>query len=126
MPKKIEYHARSVNDPGDYQDSESNFGPSLTDPSMDEPIEKLVARMMRGEIVGGISPQYDVPENMTPEQAFIAQPITERGDFDLADAPAIVKRGQEALEALKKGQKSKEAEKPQEAKQPVQEPAPKA
>jgi len=87
-------------DPGDYNDDYSDHSPSLTDPSQDEPIEALVARMMRGEIVHSSQPVYDVAPGMSDAEAFAAQPMTERDGFDIADAPQILAAGEAAVKAL--------------------------
>lgn len=117
---------RSILDLGDYNDDERNTEPSLTDPSQDEPIEALVARMLRGEVVGNGMPQFDTEDDSSAEDVFSLQADTSKDGFDLADAPAIIKRGIKASKALKKEPKAPvvlpEAEKPQvEAPKPLPE-----
>lgn len=92
---------RSVLDLGDFNDDERNTEPSLTDPSQDEPIEALVARMMRGELVGHGGVQFDTSGDETPAEVFSRQSIVTRDGFDLADAASIANRAKRAIESLK-------------------------
>jgi len=84
----------------DYCDHEINNEPSMTDPSQDETIEQLLARMMRGEQVGTVQPTYDYPNGVKPEDAIL--PVVERSGFDLADAPAIIAAAEAASDSLVK------------------------
>lgn len=96
---------RSILDLGDFNDDEKydlTKEPSLTDPSQDEPIEALVSRMLRGEIVGHGMPQFDMNDDMPSGEAFDLQAETSRKGFDLADAALIQKRAIRAIKALKK------------------------
>jgi len=100
MKKSTVSGMRSVFDLGDYNDDEVydlELEPSLTDPSQDETIESLVARMVRGELVGKGAPIYDEPE----AAAAGSVPVTERDGFDLADAPVILDAAKAASDALK-------------------------
>lgn len=106
---------RSTLDLGDFNDDEKNLKPSLTDPSQDEPIEALVARMLRGEIVSRGMPQYDTDGSASAEDVFSRQSAVTKEGFDLADAPAILKRAQKADKAIRKAKEvppTPEAEKP--------------
>jgi len=97
---------RSILNLGDFCDDEVNNEPSMTDPSQDEPIEKMVARMLRGEMMRGHVPVFDkIPEGMAPAQVFAMQPTTERDDFDLADSGPILAAGIEAAKLFKAGLK---------------------
>lgn len=111
MAKKIEVKIqrspsavliRSQLELGGYCDDEINLEPSMTNPSLDEPIEALVARLLRGEQVGSqVPPVYD---NIQPGQeaaAFAAQHPLERDGADLADVPGVLARGVAAAESLK-------------------------
>lgn len=86
---------------GDYNDDEENLEPSMTDPSQDEPIERLVERMMRGENVSAMVPQFDTTSDLTPAQVFDLQSEVSKDGFDLADAAPIMERAADAAEALK-------------------------
>lgn len=92
---------RSQLDLGDFNDDEKNTLPSLTDPSQDEPIEALVARMLRGEIVGRGEPQFDTNGDMPNEEVFARQSLMAKQGFDLADAAGIQKRAEKAIKGLK-------------------------
>lgn len=85
--------------------------PSMTDPSDHEPIERLVGRMVRGEIRGGSPVEaydgfLDTPEAV--EEAMANQPVYERAGFDLADAAAVLHEGDKALRTLRASGKAKE------------------
>lgn len=92
MAKKLQFEARSIIDLGDYNDDEtaSSLLPSLTDPEQDEPISKLIERMMRGESVGFSNVSYDNLEGLSQAEQFEAVPPASRSGFDLADAPTIL------------------------------------
>jgi len=81
-----------------FSDDTVNDEPSMTDPSQDESIEDLVARMMRGEQVGTANPVYDYPNGVKPEDAIL--PVVEQSGFDLADAPAIISAAEAAGASL--------------------------
>ena len=100
-PTKQTIVVRSILDLGDYNDDEVNTEPSLTDPSQDEPIEALVARMLRGEIVGTSVPQFDTTSDTPPAEVYAAQSAVSKDGFDLADAPAIAARAEAAAASLK-------------------------
>lgn len=102
--KKQNVFVRSIYDLGDYNDDEINTLPSMTDPSQDEPIEALVARMLRGEMVGGGMPQFDTDSELDSDSVYRLQAETSKDGFDLSDIPAITKRGLRAAKALKKGE----------------------
>lgn len=86
---------------GDYNDDEINLLPSETDPSQDEPIEKLVARMVRGEQIGGGRPiTFDLENGKWKPDQGISVPIQERDGFDIADAAPIIEAGQAAQAEL--------------------------
>lgn len=94
MAKKDTYKpfVRSIYDLGDYNDDEVNNEPSMTDPSQDEPIDKIVARLLRGEQVNGSSVAYDTEISNADgvRNAFDGVPHHERDGFDIADAPVIL------------------------------------
>lgn len=92
MAKKLEFQARSIIDLLEYNDDEkaSSLLPSLTDPEQDEPITKLIERMMRGEAVGFANVSYDNFEGLTEAEAFNAVPHASRSGFDLADTTVIL------------------------------------
>jgi len=91
--KPTDVFVRGLMDLGDFNDDEKDFGPSMTDPSQDEPIEALVARMMRGEVMAHSQASYDVPPGTSVAEAFSAQPIVERDDFDISDSGQILAAG---------------------------------
>lgn len=113
---KEKIFVRSILDLGDYNDDTINNEPSMTDPEQDEPIQKLVARLIRGEAVASKQVYYDEigPETALPE-VFAAQSVTERDGFDIADAPAILAAAAAAV---------KPELVPEPAPEPVSEPAP--
>lgn len=90
---------RSLANMGDYNDDEVNNEPSLTDPSQDEPIEKLIARMLRGEQVRTGSVHFDT-DGLEPGQEPSLNPVNASG-FDLSDVPDILDAGEQAAAALK-------------------------
>jgi len=92
---------RSIVNLQGYCDYTINNEPSMTDPSQDETIEDLVARMMRGEQVQGSTPVYDYPNGVKPEEALNSLPAVERSGFDIADAPGIIAAATSAADALK-------------------------
>lgn len=92
---------RSILCKQDFCDYTVNNEPSMTDPSQDETIEDLVARMMRGEMVHGMQPVYDYPNGVKPEEALNSLPVVERSGFDIADAPGIIAAATSAADALK-------------------------
>jgi len=92
---------RSIIDLGDFNDDEINTLPSMTDPSQDEPIEALVARMMRGELVSSSQPQYDTGSELDSESVFRLQAATSKDGFDIADAAPILERAKNGLSELK-------------------------
>lgn len=103
MAKKDEYKpfVRSIYNLGDYNDDEVNDQPSMTDPSQDEPIEKLVARLLRGEQVSGSVIHYDT-DDITPKGvagAFESLPPQECDGFDIADAGPILDAARDAIAA---------------------------
>jgi len=100
--KSSKIFVRSILDLGDYNDDEVNNEPSLTDPSCDEPIERLVGRMLRGEIVGSTAPQYDTDSSVDPEEVFANQSRIAKRGFDLSDAANIVHRANKAVKGLRK------------------------
>lgn len=122
MAKKIEFVARSIIDLLDYNDDEraSSLLPSMTDPEQDEPIAKLIERMMRGENVGYSNASYDNLDGLTQDEAFNAVPPMERRGFDYADAPVILDDA--AKLAASMAQPDKLPAEPSPA--PVQEPPP--
>lgn len=101
MAKKNEYKpfVRSIYNLGDYNDDEVNDQPSMTDPSQDEPIEKLVARLLRGEQVPGFEVRYDTDDNSNPG---LSVPFQHRDGFDIADAASILDAAKAALDAAAK------------------------
>lgn len=129
---KRKLSVRTQLDLGTFKDNEVNTEPSMTDPSSDEPIEKLVARCLRGGSVPFREGGYDVGAGVDPGAAFDNQSLTERKGFDLSDVPEIVERGKEAVKQLKKGKKVEtplpkvEKSQEKEAKQPGEAPIEKA
>lgn len=115
--KKYKHPFRSIMDLHDYNDDEVNTLPSLTDPSADEPIEKLVAKLIRGEILNMGSPGYDdLQPGVSDSEAFDGLSPSSRDGFDLADIPPAVEAAREALQSLKNEQKApKEPLAPKEA-----------
>lgn len=104
MATKVQARFRSITDLCGYQDPEPpGFRePSQTDPSDYEPIERLVSRMIRGDIqVGPVGP-YD--GNLDSEEAVLEamahQSPTEREGFDLSDAHAILENGRKTMTGL--------------------------
>jgi len=95
---------RSITDLKDFNDDEVydlKKEPSLTDPSQDESIETLVARMMRGEIVlGQQAPRYDFENVVDHNAAFAAMPPSQREGFDIADIPGLVNQADTALRGM--------------------------
>lgn len=109
---------RSIYNLGDFNDDEVNNEPSMTDPSQDEPIERLVERMMRGEIIGHGVPQFDTSsEDMTPEQMFSMQSEIKKDGFDLADAGSIKNRAEHAARRLKEASKPSVPPQPEKSKE---------
>lgn len=90
---------RSVFELGSYNDDEVNDLPSETDPSHDEPIEKLLERMLRGEAVPTANVTYDSDESTgnAPSQGFDVPPQYRDG-FDIADAAPIIEAAAAQLE----------------------------
>lgn len=81
---------RSISDLKGYCDHEVydlEKEPSLTDPSQDESIESLVARMLRGEMVGSKTPVFD---DIGEGDPFGALPPQEKDGFDISDAGPIL------------------------------------
>ena len=76
MAKRENCPFRSITDLKDYNDDEVNREPSLTDPEQDEPIGKLVARMLRGEMVESRPVYYDEIGSERPvAEVFASQSI---------------------------------------------------
>lgn len=86
---------RSQVDLHGYNDDEINSEPSLCDPSQDEPMEALVARLMRGEVLPSNGMGYDVQ----PGQDEAEVPVMERSGADIADIPPILAAGAAAAAA---------------------------
>lgn len=132
MSKKTEkIFVRSILDLGDYCDDEvkPSQEKSLTDPSQDEPIERLVARLLRGEAVASIIPTYDGEKGEAPADLIAQQSVAEREGFDLSDVPPVIAAGKRAEKALKKGKKPEATppmEKPEKPKEKAPEPSPEA
>ena len=101
MHKKPTVFVRSILDLGDFNDDEVNTEPSMTDPSQDETIQSLVARLMRGEVLGSSVPQFDVEAGAKPADVFATQSHMERDGADIADMGPIMAAGVAAAEALK-------------------------
>ena len=93
---------RDIANLGDFNDDERNIEPSMTDPSQDEPIERLVERMVRGELIATNKPRYDFEEGLQdgPGAAFAAMPVHTRDGFDISDAPVILARAEAAVKEL--------------------------
>lgn len=124
--KKPKRFVRSTFNLGDFNDNEVydlEKEPSLTDPSQDETIQELVDRMVRGELLGNTKRlAFDITDKNAQGDPFEALPATSVQGFDLADAPVILERGNQAVSELKKPKGSKVAkpiEKPQEGPLPV-------
>jgi len=98
MAKEIPF--RSITDLKGYNDDTRILEPSMTDPEQDEPISRLVQRLIRGEMVETRSVVYDdIRPEMPLGEAFEQQNVTTRDGFDLADAPAILDAANRAIEA---------------------------
>lgn len=95
---------RSLANMGDFNDDEVNNEPSMTDPSQDEPIEKLVARLVRGEMVSTGQVHFDT-DGLKPGEAPVLSPVHASG-FDLADAPPLLDAAERAAAALRAAQPS--------------------
>lgn len=94
---------RTPFDLGDFNDDSVNNEPSLTDPSQDEPIERLVQRLMRGEPVSTVSGSYDTEIGPGgPSDAFNALPIQHVSGFDIADAAPVIERAAQLAKELDK------------------------
>lgn len=70
------------------------YPPSDVDTSANEPLERLIARHLRGEISPRFVPQY-LPEGTPPEQAISEMDVTQQPGFDLADASEAMRRAEE-------------------------------
>jgi len=99
MAKNTHSKFRTLHNFRDYCDHEVNNEPSMTDPSQDESINDLVARMLRGELVGGTSVYYDSDKGVSQGEPTLA-PQNVSG-FDLADVPPVLERGEAAAAELK-------------------------
>jgi len=97
--KKPAVFVRSIYNLGDFNDDEVNTERSMTDPSQDEPIDKLIARMLRGEQVRTGATHFD-SDGLPPGQAPTLNPTAASG-FDLADVPVILDAAEQAAAALK-------------------------
>lgn len=112
--RQRKWFIRSIINLGDYCDHTVIKEKSMTDPSQDEPIQRLVARMMRGEQVATAQVKYDdIKPGATPEEIFRSMSQTFSKDFDISDAPAIIERAQRALDELKKAAGTKPSPEPQ-------------
>lgn len=101
MVKKLRF--RSITDLGDYHDNEVNTLPSCTDESQDEPIEKLVARMLRGDIGGSAAQvQYQFGPSDDVEDAFKALQPQEIDGFDISEVPSIIANAKASIKALER------------------------
>lgn len=94
---------RSIVDLLDYNDDEVNNLPSLTDPSQDEPIEKLVNRLLRGEQVSTTPIHFD-SDGLPPGVPPTLNQVNQSG-FDLSDVPPLLDEAAKALEADSKASK---------------------
>lgn len=102
MAKKEPVFFRTPFNLGDYNDDEVNTEPSKTDPSQDEPIKRLVERMLRGELINTIPVSYDT-ELGTSEPAgevFEQLPVQERDGFDISEAGPLIDSAAAALKEL--------------------------
>jgi len=110
---------RSQLELGGYCDYEENHEPSMTNPSLDEPIEALVARLLRGEQVSsGVPPVYDdIAPGTDVQEVFNGQSVAERDGFDLSDIPVVMAAGEVAAASVAKlnTPPTPESVKPQEA-----------
>lgn len=80
---------RSITDLKGFSDVELNFDPSETDSSQYEPLESLISRMMRGEIIPGNGfDDFDVRSDT--EDPWSTEDITQTDGFDLADVQPIL------------------------------------
>lgn len=95
-------NTRTVFELGDFNDDSVNNEPSMTDPSQDESIDDLVARMLRGEAVRTNSVSYDteISHKDGPGAAFDALPPHRRDGFDISDAGPILENAAAALAEL--------------------------
>ncbi|WNK14112.1 MAG: hypothetical protein [Microvirus sp.] len=97
--KSVIGFVRTLWDMGDYNDDEKNTEPSMTDPSQDEPIEKLVARLVRGEMVNTSSVHYDT-DGLAPGADPSLNAVNTSG-FDLSDVPPLLDAAEQAAAALR-------------------------
>lgn len=102
MAKKPDVFFRTPFNLGDFNDDEVNLEPSKTDPSADEPIEKLVERMLKGELVNTRNVSYDteISTGDAPGEVFDRLPVQERDGFDISDAAPILEGAAATLASL--------------------------
>lgn len=73
---------------------------SDVDSSGNEPMERLIARHLSGEVKPRFIPEY-LPVGTSPEDAIQAMDPSRQPGFDLADASEALRRGREVAAALK-------------------------
>jgi len=83
---------RDIANLGDFNDDTRIMEPSMTDPSQDETIDALVARMLRGELMNSAPVSYDFEEGTknAPGDVFDSVPVQHRKGFDIADVAPIL------------------------------------
>lgn len=84
---------RSITDLKGFIDDEINTSDSLVDETGYEPLEHLIQRMQRGDISallqGARSIYGDVSKDMSDDEAFATEDITQSDGFDISDIPTI-------------------------------------
>ena len=84
---------RSITDLKGFIDDEINTSDSLVDETGYEPLEHLIQRMQRGDIsalLQGVRSIYgDVSKDMSDDEAFATEDITQSDGFDISDIPTI-------------------------------------
>ena len=98
---------RSITDLKGFIDDEINTSDSLVDETGYEPLEHLIQRMQRGDISallqGTRSIYGDVSKDMSDDEAFATEDITQSDGFDISDIPTI---NDELISARKQRQAS--------------------
>lgn len=102
MAKNIKPFVRHIYDLGDFNDDEVNNEPSLTDPEQDEPIARLLDKMLKGQAVNGSNVVFDDIDGKSDDEALAGLDPTEVKGFDLADAPEILEAAKAAQAELDK------------------------
>lgn len=86
--KKYECRTQVSARRGDYHDGEVT-GPGKTIQADYEPMQDLIRRVLSGQVRVRKDLVYDIDENMSDDEAFEREDVTELSDFDLADTDEI-------------------------------------